>query len=345
MSTAIHRFADYDPTFLQGELIRRRAPDIDREAKLLIDEQVKALHDDFKLEPQMGAELKFTSYLRGDEANKFEESLESYLQGSGKMVKDPYCKNTGKLELDFWKIRPLGLLGLIQGIKDLIIKKSLSKGDGNSLSFIEGETHPHIHFNFSLWQEEKNIFTEMALNRTSLGIYLIDRLVEDLQSAFMVFALGQDAYKRFSVNSCFAPQYFSWSPVESARQELNRKRSGHALLLREINDPVRARLELRVPESSGIDSLQISFILGSILNSLDELVLQVKPSKTLFGPALLDYLNNGLEELEEPKLSSFRNGKNPLPKTINNAFDNFRKAFERMKKIFGEKIYKLLTAA
>jgi Glutamine synthetase, catalytic domain len=341
---AIHQFADYNSSFPQGELIRRRAHLIDREAQNLIQETVQGLEDRFQIKPQMAAELKFTNYTDDRKAQEFKVKLAEYVEGKPDQLEVVH-NSDHEIEVDCLKSLPLDLLALMQDLKTFVIKHALvESADKSGLSFVEGTTHPHTHLNCSLRQDSKNIFGGMVQTHKYFVFYLLDRLVEDLQAALMVFTLSKNAYKRFEINFPFAPNYFSWSFGGMSKRTYH-KRDGHALLVRERYNPNRARLELRVPESAGIDSLQILFILRSILNSLDELLRKVQPSQPLSGEQLFDHFNEELERRQDLKAPSFYDTKHALPSNMETAFRQFEQSAERMKKIFGDKIYNWLTEA
>ena len=167
-----------------------------------------------------------------------------------------------------------------------------------------------MHLNFSLSIDGNNVFVKGRNNH--LIADLIENMLEDLQGAFVVFILGQDSLKRYPFNNPSSPRTFTYN------SSLADKYNGHSILLREYYIKEKARAELRVAESSGIDSLQILFIVGSI-----EECLRTR------------HVNLRGQPLIRPTLE--------LYKTREEAFEKFVESEAQMRQIFGNEIYEMIT--
>ena len=321
--------------------IRQRVPQIDKTAKQIVAWKEQELQELFGVEMLIGSELKFTSPVaccgsqkqyEHEICERFHESI--YLAGLYPVHHDTTrtCQVATKPE------PPSQAINTLFQLKDYLIHRALLEGDLTQTSFInpfgENKYHPHMHLNFSLSINGNNVFVNGRNDH--LVTDLTENMLEDLQGAFVVFILGQDSLKRYPFNNPNSPRTFTYN------SSLADKDDGHSILLRYHYVKEKARAELRVAESSGIDSLQILFIVGSTLNTLDELIkcYEHDVDKT----RLLDSLEECLrtrpvnlrgQPLIRPTIE--------LYKTREEAFKKFVELEAKMKQIFGNEIYEMIT--
>lgn len=321
------------PKIRLHQLTPQEANKIDQEAKKQVAKIVDELGKEYGLQMFFAPELKFQ--YRNKEGNlPFKKTINSF----------PSIENQPKInegsdeynELLFKKTMASNFIDILSQIKNFLLELVKKSTNGIKVSFNSKlkdaiKIHPHMHINFSLYDDKsENLFKQKY---KKLINYISNKLIEDLKDAFYVFVLGKGAINRYRMNGKQAPRYFSF------------KYGSHmssAICIKDLGNNNLGRAELRIAESGGIDSLQTLFILGSVRRSIEKLIR--KFGRPPANKSIFDYLN---ENLRKHKLSKNRT-KHPknskLPKHREAAYKQFTdtKSNKKLVEIFGKRIYNLL---
>lgn len=324
------------PKISFNRLRYREAKEIDQEARKQVSELAKELKRKYGLEIFFGPELKF-QYRNNAKNLSFKEAIELFpkLESQPK-INEEYDQYK---ELIFKKTKANKFIDILSQIKNFFLKLVKKSSKAIKVSFNSKlknavKMHPHLHINFSLYNEKnENLF---KVKYRKLINYIANRLIEDLKDAFHVFVLGKGAINRYKMNGKQAPAYFSF------------KYGCHhskAICIKDLGNNDWGRAELRIAESAGIDSLQTLFVISSVNRSIEKLIRRFGQPQS--KEDIFDHLNKNLHKHELSKNRTKNSKDLKLPGTRAVAYKRFIATNSRKKlvEIFGERIYNLLTSA